>query len=72
MHPSTPKPVLARVVPSSHAGLVNLWIQDIRDTRDRNIEVLRRLQGAEQVDKLVELNVLRQVGGRRRLGALGG
>lgn len=46
------------------AGLVNLWIQDIRDTRDKNIEVLRKLRGPEQVDKLVELNVMRQVGAR--------
>ncbi|PSC73476.1 carbonic anhydrase [Micractinium conductrix] len=51
----------ALTMPCATPGLVNLWIQDIRDTRDRNIEVLRRLQGAEQVDKLVELNVLRQV-----------
>lgn len=43
------------------AGLVNLWIQDIRDTRDKSIEVLRKLRGPEQVDKLVELNVMRQV-----------
>jgi hypothetical protein len=41
---------------------VNLWIQDIRDTRDKNIEALRQLRGPQQVDKLVELNVMRQVG----------
>lgn len=78
---------------------VNLWIQDIRDTRDKNIEarkgicsstagprqahgmpcllttsapprlqVLRKLRGPEQVDKLVELNVMRQVRCCCRLG----
>lgn len=51
----------ALTLPCATPGLVNLWIQDIRDTRDKNIEVLRKLQGAEQVDKLVELNVMRQV-----------
>lgn len=56
LHPPGP------VAPSPPAGLVNLWIQDIRDTRDKNIEVLRKLRGPEQVDKLVELNVMRQVG----------
>lgn len=58
-HTRTPPPV-------APAGLVNLWIQDIRDTRDKNIEVLRKLRGPEQVDKLVELNVMRQVGRCRR------
>ena len=48
--------------PLPPAGLVNLWIQDIRDTRDKNIEALRQLRGPQQVDKLVELNVMRQVG----------
>ena len=102
-------------------GLVNLWIQDIRDTRDKNIEVgvgavpgraklpcgwgqgsgagcttpahtapntypvdttaapilppytqtLRKLQGPEQVDKLVELNVMRQVSTRCFYGCRG-
>lgn len=54
--------VPARPLPP--AGLVNLWIQDIRDTRDKNIEALRQLRGPQQVDKLVELNVMRQVGCR--------
>lgn len=51
----------ALTLPCKTPGLVNLWIQDIRDTRDKNIEVLRKLHGPEQVDKLVELNVMRQV-----------
>ncbi|KAL4450540.1 hypothetical protein ABPG77_000896 [Micractinium sp. CCAP 211/92] len=51
----------ALTLPCATPGLVNLWIQDIRDTRDKNIEVLRKLRGPEQVDKLVELNVMRQV-----------
>ncbi|KAI7838875.1 hypothetical protein COHA_007341 [Chlorella ohadii] len=45
----------------SRISIVNLWIQDIRDTRDKNIEILRKLRGPEQIDKLVELNVMRQV-----------
>ncbi len=46
------------------AGLVSLWVQDIRDTRDRNVEALRQLPpGRAQADRLVEMNVLRQVGG---------
>lgn len=50
------------------AGLVSLWVQDIRDTRDRNVEALRQLPpGRAQADRLVEMNVLRQVGPRRRL-----
>nr|AXF41553.1 carbonic anhydrase CAH1510 [Chlorella sp. ArM0029B] len=51
----------ALTLPCATPGLVNLWIQDIRDTRDKNCEALRKLQGPEQVDKLVELNVMRQV-----------
>lgn len=44
------------------AGLVSLWVQDIRDTRDRNVEALRQLPpGRAQADRLVEMNVLRQV-----------
>lgn len=51
----------ALTMPSKTPGLVNLWITDIRDTRDKNVDVLRRLKGDAQVDKLVELNVMRQV-----------
>jgi hypothetical protein len=39
----------ALTLPCKTPGLVNLWIQDIRDTRDKNIETLRRLKGPEQV-----------------------
>jgi carbonic anhydrase len=49
-------------LPCASSGLVNLWIQDIRDVRDKNVEVLRELRTqTERVDKLVELNVMRQV-----------
>ncbi|GAB4813910.1 hypothetical protein N2152v2_000956 [Parachlorella kessleri] len=51
----------ALTMPSKTPGLVNLWITDIRDTRDKHVDVLRRLKGDAQVDKLVELNVMRQV-----------
>ena len=50
-----------KLVDANTAGLVNLWITDIRDTRDKHVDVLRRLKGDAQVDKLVELNVMRQV-----------
>ncbi len=43
------------------AGLVNLWIQDVRSIRDKHADTLRQLKGTEPVDKLVELNVVRQV-----------
>lgn len=41
--------------------MVNLWLQDIRATRDEHIESLRRLRTEARVDRLVELNVMRQV-----------
>lgn len=53
---------LPPVPPGLPAGLFSLWIQDIRDTRDRNVEALRKVTGTAQEDRLVELNVLRQVG----------
>lgn len=60
----------ALTMPATAGGLVNLWIQDIRDTRDRNINELQHYRGIDQVNKLAELNVLRQVwrggGGDRR------
>ncbi|KAL6772465.1 CAH7 [Auxenochlorella protothecoides x Auxenochlorella symbiontica] len=51
----------ALTMPNRQQGLVNLWIQDIRDTRDRHALILKQFKGDEQVNKLAELNVLRQV-----------
>lgn len=52
----------ALTMPCKTEGLVSLWVQDIRDTRDRNVEALRQLPpGRAQADRLVEMNVLRQV-----------
>ncbi|KDD76681.1 hypothetical protein H632_c140p2 [Helicosporidium sp. ATCC 50920] len=48
-------------MPHTTPSLVNLWIQDIRDTRDRNLEQLRKLEGQAQVNRLAEFNVMRQV-----------
>ncbi len=53
---------MAALPPPLGTGLVNLWIQDIRETRDKNIESLCKLKGVDQVNKLVELNVMQQVG----------
>lgn len=43
------------------AALANLWIQDVRDTLEKNVEALRELEGQARRDKLAELNVMRQV-----------
>lgn len=51
----------ALTIPCKTQGLVNLWIQDIRDTRDRHVVLLHQLHGEARVDKLVELNTLKQV-----------
>eukprot|EP00887_Chlorella_sp_A99_P005685 scaffold1.g5685.t1 len=51
----------ALTLPCKTPGLVNLWINDIRDTRNKNTRLLRALKGDAQVNKLVELNVIRQV-----------
>ena len=46
----------------AESSLVNLWVADIRDTRNLNLETLSALPpGPERVDRLVELNVVRQV-----------
>ena len=46
----------------AESSLVNLWVADIRDTRNLNLETLQALPpGPERVDRLVELNVVRQV-----------
>ena len=42
---------------------MNLWINDIRDTRDKHAPALLSLGSTpERVNTLVELNVMRQVG----------
>lgn len=56
-----PFPIHSLLPAILRAGLVNLWIQDIRDTRDRYIDELSGLTGDAQVNKLAEFNVLRQV-----------
>lgn len=50
-------------LPCKTAGLVNLWINDIRDIRNTNADMLMKLadQPKRQWDTLVELNVVRQV-----------
>lgn len=49
-------------LPNKSPGLVNLWIQDIRDERDCHAEELRSFKSSEdRVNRLVELNVMRQV-----------
>lgn len=55
------QPISPNTCCSCGAGLVNLWIQDIRSIRDKHADTLRSLQGKEQVDRLVEYNVVRQV-----------
>lgn len=51
----------ALTLPSKTPGLVNCWISDIREARNQNLALLKGLPEEEQVRKLVELNVLRQV-----------
>lgn len=60
-HYGCPAVRAALTLPRKSDGLFSLWIQDIRDTRDRNVEALRKVTGTAQEDRLVELNVLRQV-----------
>ena len=49
-------------LPNKTPGLVNLWIHDIRDVRDKNVDVLRAQPTMKAREaKLVELNVMRQV-----------
>nr|AJW81215.1 beta type carbonic anhydrase [Lobosphaera incisa] len=47
--------------PCHDTSLVNLWIADIRDTRNAQEAALRELPEKEQWNKLCELNVVRQV-----------
>jgi carbonic anhydrase len=45
-------------LPSSTSGLVNLWIQDIRNVRDKHADELLAIADHEaRADKLTELNV---------------
>lgn len=43
------------------AGVVNLWLADIRDTRNAHSDGLKGLSDDEKWDKMCELNVVRQV-----------
>jgi carbonic anhydrase len=52
----------ALTLPCKTAGLVNLWIQDIREVRNKNEDVLLKLPDMQsRWEKLVELNVIQQV-----------
>ena len=52
----------ALTLPTKTPGLVNLWIQDIRDVRNKNEEQLMKIPTlGGRVNKLVELNAIRQV-----------
>ena len=52
----------ALTLPTKTPGLVNLWIQDIRDVRNKNEDILLKLPSTqERWEKLVELNVVQQV-----------
>lgn len=52
----------ALTLPANTKGLVNLWISDIRDTRNRYQESLTALSTLqERWDRLCELNVVRQL-----------
>lgn len=48
-------------LPTKTPGLVNLWIADIRDTRNRYQKKLQKLNSEAQIDRMCELNVVRQV-----------
>ena len=37
--------------PDKTPGIVNMWISEIKDTRNRHAELLGGLQGQEQVDR---------------------
>ncbi|GAB4818673.1 hypothetical protein N2152v2_005719 [Parachlorella kessleri] len=48
-------------MPARTQGLLNLWLADIREVRNKNQGLLRSVEGEARVDRLVELNVMRQV-----------
>ncbi|KAL0019673.1 hypothetical protein WJX79_001937 [Trebouxia sp. C0005] len=41
--------------------LTNLWISDIKETRNKHAEALGKLEGDAQMNRLTELNAIRQV-----------
>lgn len=47
-------------MPSKTSSLVNCWISDIRECRNQHEDELRAMDDPTQVDRLVELNVMRQ------------
>lgn len=53
----------ALTLPCKTPGLVNLWIQDIREVRNKNADTLEEVGPSTKArwDKLVELNVVHQV-----------
>ncbi len=50
---------VAAAMNSASFGLIDNWLRHVQDIRDRHPELLR-LEGAEAVDRLCELNVLEQ------------
>jgi carbonic anhydrase len=52
--------VKAALEESAH-GLIDNWLRHVQDVRDRHRDELAALDGAEQSDRLCELNVLEQV-----------
>lgn len=42
-------------------GLTNLWISEIKDTRNKHAEQLGKLDGDAQANRLTELNAVKQV-----------
>eukprot|EP00877_Chromochloris_zofingiensis_P006573 jgi/Chrzof1/2169/Cz11g04240.t1 len=48
-------------LPTKTPGLVNCWISDIRECRNKHETELKGLNTNEQVSRLCELNVMRQV-----------
>lgn len=51
----------ALTLPASSTLLASCWISQIRDIRNQNVDELVALPPAEQVTRLVELNVMKQV-----------
>ena len=59
-HCSTGAVKAALKLPSKTQGLVNCWISDIRECRNQHHAELKALKEDEQIDRLCELNVMRQ------------
>nr|AJW81214.1 beta type carbonic anhydrase [Lobosphaera incisa] len=51
----------ALTLPGKAPGLVNLWITEIRDVRNANQAQLQELNNHDKLDRLCELNVIRQL-----------